>query len=87
MTEAAIDWNLVDRLLQYVVIPALAWVWALQKQTTNHEKILLRIETMLDERQRHRDEDKKEFAEAIRGLNDTIKELRADIVRVAEAKR
>jgi Na+/phosphate symporter len=88
MTEPMhIDWQLVDRLLQFVVLPALAWLWALQRQTSSHELVLQRLETMLAEREKHRAEEKKEFSDAIHSLNDTIRELRADIARISEMRK
>ena len=92
-----LDWTLMDRLLQYVIIPALAWMWALHRQAAQQDREILRIVTMLEEREKHRitereetaklrESDKREMTEAIRDLKATISELRADIVRAASHK-
>jgi ribosomal protein L29 len=81
-----IDWPLIDRLIQWLILPAIAWLWALQTRATDTERSILRVEgeiarllTVLEERERRRVEDREEFAEAVKELKAAITGLSAKL--------
>lgn len=84
------DWALLDRVMQWLVIPAaiVAWQYArglnarqsvLEKQLGETQSEIKRILTILEERQKRRDEDRTEVAEAVRELRGAIQSLHNDI--------
>lgn len=79
---SVIDWTLLERLVQWVIIPAIAWVWSIQRSVSDSDKRIsqlfsenLRILTILEERQKGGDEYKVNMAEALRDLRSVIKSL------------
>lgn len=86
------DWSMLDRVMQWLVIPAgvAAWQFArslsarqsvLEKQLNETQSEIKRILTILEERQRRRDEDRTEVADALRELRGAIINLHEEIKR------
>jgi hypothetical protein len=73
MTE--IDFAVIDRLVQWLIIPAIAFIWALQGRVGKSEREILRILTILEERNVRRDEDRQDSAKTVALLHEAITKL------------
>lgn len=72
-----IDWHILNVLIQYLVLPAVIMIWQHEKRLGGHDKEILKALTILDERNKRRDEDREEVASILR-------DLRTEIARLAE---
>ena len=73
----------LDRIVQWLVIPILMGIVFLYKQSNMHDREILRILTILEERNRRRDEDKKETEDTNRQLRKAIELLTSKIDALA----
>jgi ribosomal protein L29 len=83
-------WPLLDRVIQWLVIPAIGAWWMLSREVSRHattmsegfgkhDKEILRILTILEERNGQRQEDRAHVADALEKLDGTLRELRKEI--------
>lgn len=68
-------WFVVDRVMQWAIAPALGVMWWLNTRTSTLEREIMRILTVLDERNKRRDEDRADMVVALSGLQKTIDKL------------
>lgn len=69
----------LDALLRYLVLPALAWAWALQRRVGDHATELRVICRLMEERRLQRDEDREALRETLAKLDRTLTALDARI--------
>ena len=69
----------VNAIIQYLVIPALAWVWALQKRINDHGTEIKVIAELMKERRIQRDEDRDEVRNTLAKLDSTLMALTTEI--------
>lgn len=74
-----LDWDLLDKVIQWLVIPALAVAYNLYQRVNSQEKDILRILTILEERERRRTEDREVEISTAKALKDSIEKLSAKI--------
>ena len=81
-------WPYLDRLVQWIIIPLVIFVYQTsrmnEKRHTSHEKTFIRMEgentrilSILEERQKQRDEDKELERQAIVRLTEATEKLNA----------
>lgn len=76
--------HVLDRLIQWLVIPLVMWVVWLNKQSNKHDKEIYKILTVLEERNKTRDEDLNRQQEATRQLHEAIEKLSLRLDRLLE---
>jgi hypothetical protein len=76
--------EVLDRMVQWLIIPAIAFGWALNKRVSLHESEIQRIVTILEERERHRDRDRAADREVIRELKGAIDKLNDRLDHIVE---
>ena len=70
-----LDLPVIHSVLQWVVAPALVWLWTHERRLASGEREILRLLTIIDERHKQRDEDRQAEAEILRDLRDQIRRL------------
>ena len=80
-------WMALDRLMQWLVIPAVVIAWHVLGRVNNHEKDILRILTMLEERNARRAEDREDTTAAIKSVHAEVVGLGSRIERALRARR
>jgi hypothetical protein len=78
------DFSVINGLLQWVVAPALVWIWSHERRLASGEREILKLLTILEERNKQRDNDKIAEAEVLRDLRDQIKRLADKLDRLDE---
>lgn len=86
----------LDRIIQWIVIPIGVILWNHSKKHTEHEKTFIRMEgenkrilAVLEERATQRDEDRKQERETLSRLTDTVDKLndRLDAMITSQASK
>jgi len=80
-------WPIISSLTQWLVIPAIAVIWGLNKRQSAQEKEILRILTILEERDKRRSEDREDASEVFVTLRAAIEKLSDKIDHILEEKR
>lgn len=69
----------INAIVQYLVVPVLAWVWALQKRVNDHGTEIKVIAELMKERRIQRDEDREEVQRTLAKLDRTLAALTDEI--------
>ena len=91
-----VDWAWINAIVQWLVLPMLAVIWTHEKRLNGNDREILRLLTVLEEREKLRavarenehetnkrlDHALEMQAEAINKLNDRLDELAKIIVRI-----
>ena len=72
-------WTVLDRVVQWLIIPALVAAWYLNRRVDSQEREILRILTILEERNQRRSEDREDSAAAFTALRGAIERLSSKI--------
>lgn len=79
-------WMLVDRLMQWLILPAVGVLWAMNGRVSKQEKEILRILTILEERNHRRDEDREDTSKIFARLYEAIESLSTKIDKIGGLK-
>lgn len=79
-------WTVLDRLMQWLIIPAAAGMWFLNTSVSKHDREILRILTILEERNHRRDEDRDDNKAAFEKLYTAIEHLTEKIDSIGARK-
>ena len=74
-------WSILDRLMQWLILPAIAFLWAMNGRLSSHDREILRILTILEERNSRRDEERLDLARILSSLEARREENMADMAR------
>jgi L-lactate utilization protein LutB len=74
-------WSILDRLMQWLILPAVAFIWAMNGRVSAHDREILRILTILEERNARRDEERVDLAKVIDQLEAHRKEDKDDMAK------
>jgi hypothetical protein len=77
-------WNLADRLMQWLIVPGVVVIWWLTQRQSEIEREVLRIITILEERNVRRTEDQAANLSAIAELKAAIDKLTDKIDRMGK---
>lgn len=80
-------WMVMDRVMQWLILPALGVIWAINTRIGKHEKEILRIMTILEERNRRREEDREDVSATFKQLREAITALAEKIDNLADNRR
>lgn len=80
-------WPIVQSLVQWLVIPAIVIIWNISKRQTQQEKEILRILTIIEERDKRRTEDRDSNMEVFQALRASIEKLHDKIDHIAEGRK
>lgn len=80
-------WVVLDRLMQWLIIPAAGAVWWLTNRMGSMDREILRILTVLEERNSRRSEDREETAAAFKQLREAIQKLTEKIDTLARERK
>ena len=78
-------WTIADRVMQWLILPGLAAIWWLVQRQNTSEREILRILTILEERNERRLEDRARSDEAVDRLQYSIMTLSEKLDRFIEA--
>ena len=70
-----VEWETLDKIIQWLIIPVVAVAYNLYQRVNSQEKEILRILTILEERERRRNEDRETELSANRSLKESIDKL------------
>jgi len=68
-------WLILDRMMQWLILPAIAVIWNVSNRTTKTEQEVLRILTILEERNARHNDEKINTAELFKELRSSIDKL------------
>jgi len=78
-------WEIVDRVMQWLIVPGIVMVWWLNQRQSTLDREILRILTILEERNSRRSEDRETDAASYRRLQASIDSLAEKLDRFIEA--
>ena len=70
-----LEWETLDKIIQWLIIPVVAVAYNLYQRVNSQEKEILRILTILEERERRRNEDRETELSANKALKESIDKL------------
>ena len=70
-----VEWETLDKIIQWLIIPVVAVAYNLYQRVNSQEKEILRILTILEERERRRNEDRETELSANKALKESIDKL------------
>lgn len=68
-------WSILDRLMQWLILPAIAFIWAMNVRVSTHDREILRILTILEERNARHEGEKVEWAKVVTRLEAAVEKL------------
>lgn len=74
-----VDWDTLDKIVQWLILPIIAIAYNLYQRVNSQEKEILRILTILEERERRRNEDRETELSANKALKEAIDKLNSKI--------
>ena len=74
-----VEWEVLDKIIQWLIIPLVAVAYNLYQRVNSQEKEILRILTILEERERRRNEDRETELSANKSLKESIDKLSAKL--------
>jgi hypothetical protein len=74
----------INAVMQWLIVPSVVVIWHLNGRISRQETEILRILTILDERERRRDEDREDNSQIFKNLHAAIETLSAKIDRLHE---
>jgi hypothetical protein len=75
---------IVNAAMQWLIVPAVVVIWQLNGRISRQEREILRILTILEERDKRRNEDRENNSEIFKNLHAAIETLSAKIDRLHE---
>jgi len=75
---------MINAIMQWLIVPAVVVIWQLNGRISRQEREILRILTILEERERRRDEDREDNAQIFKNLHAAIETLSVKIDRLHE---
>ena len=83
------DWNLVFGILQWLVVPAVVFLgqalWNHEKRLNGNDREILRLLTLMEEREKHRLTMRKAEHDTITELREVIEKMGTRLDALAEA--
>ena len=70
-----VEWEVLDKIIQWLIIPLVVVAYILYQRVNSQEKEILRILTILEERERRRNEDRETELSANKALKESIDKL------------
>lgn len=91
-----LDWNVLNALIQWIILPAIAWLWAIHGRVSAHEKAtserfgaqdkeIIRLLTILEEREKARATLRQGEIDAIAELHKAIKSMNERLDHLSES--
>ena len=74
-----VEWEVLDKIIQWLIIPLVVVAYNLYQRVNSQEKEILRILTILEERERRRNEDRETELSANKSLKESIDKLSAKL--------
>lgn len=78
-----LDWDFIVQLIQLVVVPAIVWLWQHEKRLNGSEKEILRLVTIIEEREKNRLIIREQEAGDIKALRMSMDEMKAEFAKLA----
>lgn len=75
-------WQFLDRLVQWLILPAIAVIWSMNNRLSMHDREILRILTILEERDHRRGEDREDWQVTVKTLREATQVLAEKISRM-----
>ena len=69
-----IEWDMLNALVQWVIIPALIWLWSHEKRINNADRETMRMLTIIEEREKARQNLRVVENETLADLHKAIKD-------------
>jgi len=79
--------EVLNLLIQWLILPAIMWVWTHERRINGLERDIIKTLTILEERNKRRDEDKMEVADLMKELRNEIARLGQRIEKIIESPR
>jgi len=83
-----LDWHTLNAIIQYLIVPAIVWLWAHDKRLDAHDREITKLVTILQEREKAAQANVKREADAMSELRDIMTKMsdRLDALATAIAK-
>jgi len=83
-----LDWHTLNAIIQYLIVPAIVWLWAHDKRLDAHDREITKLVTILQEREKQQAANVKREADAMSELRDIMTKMsdRLDALATAIAK-
>jgi hypothetical protein len=75
---------MINAIMQWLIVPAVVVIWQLNGRISRQEREILRILTILEERDKRRNEDRENNSEIFKNLHAAIETLSVKIDRLHE---
>lgn len=80
-------WPLIDRLIQWLIIPAIVVLWSLHSRQNESERHILRLMTIMEERDKQYQADNRHAEGAFNSLKEVIEKLSERMDRFLEHEK
>lgn len=80
-----LDWHTLNAIIQYLIVPAIVWLWAHDKRLDAHDREITKLVTILQEREKAAQANIQREADAMSDLRDIMAKMSDRLDALAQA--